>query len=52
MTLFDKDTLGPYPALILLPTIQLDGVDRIHVEALSSVCVKESDYVNFLRRAV
>lgn len=28
------------------------GVQPFGVEALSSVCVKESDYVNFLRRAV
>lgn len=33
--LFDKDTLGPYPALILPPTLQIDGVDRFHVEALT-----------------
>lgn len=33
--LFDKDTLGPYPALILPPTLQIDGVDRFYVEALT-----------------
>ncbi|WP_287924901.1 hypothetical protein [Diaphorobacter sp.] len=29
------DTLGPYPALILPPTMQIDGEDRFHVEALT-----------------
>ncbi|RKJ94542.1 hypothetical protein [Alicycliphilus denitrificans] len=33
--LFDKDTLGPYPALVLPPTLQIDGEDRFHVEALA-----------------
>jgi len=33
--LFDKDTLGPYPALILPPMLQIDGIDRFHIEALT-----------------
>ena len=34
-SLYEKDTLAPYPALILPPTIELEGVDRFHVEALA-----------------
>lgn len=32
--LFGKDTLGPKPALILPPTLAVDGVDHFHSEAL------------------
>lgn len=33
--LFNKDTLGPAPALILPPTMHIDGADRFHVAALA-----------------
>ena len=34
-SLHGKDTLGPKPALILPPTMSVDGVDRFHIEALA-----------------
>lgn len=33
-TYFGKDQLGPRPALILPPSMTVDGVDKFHIEAL------------------
>lgn len=32
--LFDKDTLGKRPALVVPPNMKVDGVDRFHIDAL------------------
>lgn len=42
--LFGKDTLGPKPILMLPPTINVDGVDRFHMESL-----REPAKTGFLR---
>jgi hypothetical protein len=32
--LFDKDTLGKRPALLIPPAMKVDGIDRFHIDAL------------------
>lgn len=33
--LYDQDTLGPRPKLMIPPTLQLDGADHFHLESLA-----------------